>query len=207
MSKSIKPNEHVFIAGMTQSGKTFLMRNYLANYDRVFILDTKGEFKWPEVPAKEQISIKHLVDLPQAASEFRKVIYRPVYEELNMTYYDKFCEFTYKLKKNITVIDELMQVCPTSLKYPEWLKGIYTRGMELGVAAWGLTQRPASIPVFTYDSATHWFIFRLNNVDDRKRLAKHSGYNEFMTVQPSRVFWYFNTTTGERPRTGKLTLK
>ena len=40
-AKIIPANEHVFIAGRTGSGKTFMARKYLANYTNVVAIDTK----------------------------------------------------------------------------------------------------------------------------------------------------------------------
>ena len=40
----IKSSEHVFIAGRTGSGKTFLAETYLASFPNVIVLDTKGFF-------------------------------------------------------------------------------------------------------------------------------------------------------------------
>ena len=46
----IKDSEHVFIAGRTGSGKTFLEKAYLAGFKNVIILDTKGTFYWEQIP-------------------------------------------------------------------------------------------------------------------------------------------------------------
>jgi hypothetical protein len=176
---------------MTGSGKTFLMQNYLPGFNvHKFILDTKGEFNWKEVPQSEQILIQHLKDLPFAVKNYKNIIYRPAREELTFEHYNAFFEFCYYLKNCIVAVDEVMSICPNASRIPEFYKGILTRGRELNVAVWSLTQRPATIPILIYDQATHWFVFKLNNIDDRTRLVKHSGYKEFLQPLDRYVFLY-----------------
>lgn len=43
----IKPNESVFIAGRTGSGKSFLAQKYLTNYPAVIALDSKVSIHAP----------------------------------------------------------------------------------------------------------------------------------------------------------------
>jgi hypothetical protein len=206
----LKPNEHVFCAGMTQSGKTFLTQSYLANSDtQVYVLDTKGLFNWPQVGKYSKQTIKKISQIGSTWSN--KVIYRPEHYELCQESYNDFFEFVMtrkdwrgKVKKSIIVVDEVMQVCPNSSKIPEWYKGVLTRGMELGIGVWSLTQRPKNIPITIISESTHYFIFRLNSEDDRKRIYQYSGFKEFMQIVPKKVFWYFNATSGLTPIKGTL---
>ena len=201
----IKPNEHVFVAGMTQSGKTFLTQTYLANYtQQIYVLDTKGAFNWNQVPDSEKEIITNLSQITSTTK--KKVIYRPVWEELTQEFYNSFFEFCMKRRNCIIVIDEVMQVCPSAIKIPEWYKGALTRGMELQVGVWSLSQRPSSIPIVVMTEATHYFIFKLNSVDDRKRIVQYTGHQEFLQIMEKKDFLYFNTATGERPQKCRLVL-
>ena len=192
MSNIIENDEHVFISGMTGSGKTFLMKNYLRGVSKQkFILDTKGTFEWEQVPKNEKILVTHLKDLEAVVSEYQNIIYRPSREELTFEHYNAFFEFCYYLKNNTVAVDEIMQVCPTPSKIPEFLKGILTRGRELNVNVWSATQRPATIPVVVYSEATHWFTFKLNSAVDRKRLADFTGFDEYNEALPKQIFLYF----------------
>lgn len=213
----INTNEHVFIAGMTQSGKTFLMKQYLANVKiPVFLLATKNNpnkpFEWKEVKEENKIYISTLAELKKAVKNSnsltnKKFIFTPIWEELNEEIYNQFFEFCYKLSDCIVVIDEVMQVCNSASKIPEWYKGILTRGMELGVSCWSLTQRPKTIPMNILSESTHYFIFRLNNKDDRKRVVDNTGYNEFFITPQGHKFWYFNTITGNKPVQAEITVE
>ena len=202
----IKPDEHTFITGMTGSGKTVLAREYVAGITKpVFVLDTKGTFEWgANVP--ETIVIKTLSEIQNAAGNYDKITYRPIHEELEFSWYDAFFQFCYNMKNCTVLVDEAMQVCPNSVKIPPYYKGILTRGRELGVNVYSCTQRPASIPVVIFSESTHWFIFQLNNMADRKRIADFTGYERFMQTVPKYDFLYFNTASPSEPELARLNL-
>lgn len=205
MVSYIKDDEHVFIAGMTGSGKTFMAQYYVATSDQtVFILDTKGMFNWQHVPEKERVTVSSLKELEKVPDEINRIIYRPRRQELTFDYYNAFFEYCYNLENCLVVIDEVMQVCPSPQKIPEFYKGILTRGREKSVTAWSLTQRPALIPILIYSESTHWFVFRLNAEYDRKKLTDFSSYPQFLTPVPKYYFWYLNTVSGYDPEQGIL---
>lgn len=202
----INSNEHVFVAGMTQSGKTYLMKKYLMNVEvPVFVLATKGVFEWKEIPKKLQVRVHKFDDLVKIKIvPGIKIIYEPIFEELNVDYYNEFFKYCYQLRNNIIVVDEAMQVAPSSKSLPLWYKGVLTRGMELNVGCWSLSQRPANIPIQIITESTHYFIFKLNAISDRKRLVDYTGYKEFLTIPKTYNFWYFNTIEGGKPILAKL---
>ncbi len=186
----IPADQHVFIAGRTGSGKTYLARKYLVGYENVFCLDTKGTTNWEEVP-KDQITIvKHLKDLPRVRTP--KCIYRPTWDEMNEDFYNEFFKFVYKRGHTICWIDEVMSVTPNAQRIPSWYKAILTRGRELGVAAWSLTQRPSGINLLPISEASHLMVFDLNLPQDRKRIADVSGADEFNSKPGQYKFWYYN---------------
>jgi type IV secretory pathway ATPase VirB11/archaellum biosynthesis ATPase len=118
---TIANDEHVFIAGMTGSGKTFLIQNYLPGVTKkVMILDTKGTFEWPQVPDKTKVIIRKLIELEQVINRYDRIIYRPDREELIPEYYNAFFEYCYYLHDCTVVVDEVMQVCPSPAKIPEF---------------------------------------------------------------------------------------
>lgn len=205
MSKvHIKTSEHVFIAGRTGSGKTFLARKYLSGYKNVVCLDTKGTTNWPEVEKKELTVVKNLVDLSMV--ETPKIIYRPVWEELNDDYYNEFFRWVYRRRNTIVWIDEVMSICPNPHKIPSYYKAVLTRGRELNTAAWSLTQRPSGIPAITVSESTHIMVFDLNMPQDREKMADISGCEEFEEKPGKYNFWYFNTT-GEKATLARLKVR
>jgi len=187
---AIKQSEHVFIAGRTGSGKTYLARNYLARYPHVYCLDTKGTLDWPEVAEEEVAVCTHLSEVIGAKAP--KVIYQPVFEELNEEVFNEFFRFCYFKGDNIVYVDEVMSICPNAFKMPDYFRAILTRGRELNVACWTLTQRPASIPLITMSEATHFFVFALNLLKDRQRLVEVTTCEELSSQPGKYQFWYYN---------------
>lgn len=213
MGIAIKPSESVFIAARTGGGKTFIARKYLAGYQNVVCLDTKGTTVWPEVPGtiwdlgtKDEPKFKlkepgenlsmvfHLADLPKIKTP--KIIYRPVFEELTPDFYEEFFKWCYKRQNCIVWVDEAMSVSPTPYKIPEYYKAILTRGRERRTSVWSLTQRPSGIAQVIISESIHFFVFDLNLEQDRDKMASVTGCDEFME-KPGKTkgipnFWYFN---------------
>lgn len=201
----IKPSEHVFIAGATGTGKTYLARKYLAQYEYVVAIDTKGMLQWPEVPKDEKIVVTKLTDLDKAGEKYSKIIYRPRFEELNFEYYNSFFRWVYERKNTICWVDEVMSICPNPHKIPDYYKAILTRGRERKTAAWSLTQRPSGIPAVIMSESTHLFIFRLNLPADRDKLSYITG-SEKLEERPDLLpgggkdkyaFWYWQPENDE----------
>lgn len=202
----IKPNESVFIAGRTGSGKSFLAQKYLTNYPAVIALDSKEDLNWSEIPSDQLNIITRLADLPYAAKEKQcKVIYRPELSEMKKEYYDEFFRFIYFRKNCIVWIDEVMAICPNPYQLPEYYKGILTRGRSRNTAAWSLSQRPAGIPTIIMSESKHFFVFDLNMLSDRQRVAEITGCPELITkpnqfaqqemkLKGEFYFWYYYVT-------------
>lgn len=208
MSKlTIPPNQHVLIAGRTGSGKTWMARKYLANYNHVIALDTKGLLSWPEIPGTvwgkgerhehelldpgPHLTLTDtLADLPHITTP--KIIYRPKLEELNEEYINEFFRFCYHRENTIVWIDEAMSICPSPYKIPYWYQACLTRGRQKYVACWSLTQRPSGIPQIILSESSHFFIFDLNLPTDREKLANVTGCNSLLEKPGQYLAWYYN---------------
>lgn len=209
----IKPSEHIFIGGRTGSGKTFLAKKYLAGFEYVVALDTKGTLSWREIPGTKwhkdpETDIDYLVDggenlsMVTELSELTKaktpkIIYRPNWAELNPDYYNAFFEWVYRRGNNIVWIDEAFSVSPNPHKIPEFYKAILTRGRELRVAAWSLSQRPHKIAQEIMSEATHYFIFDMNLPADRDKVADITGQQAIRQKPGQFNFWYYNVVNDD----------
>jgi len=185
----IPADHHVFVAGRNGSGKTYLVRKYLAGYENVFVLDIKGTLEWPEVSREEITIVKHLKDVIKCKTV--KCIYQPVPKEMDEEYYNEFFKFIYMRGHTIVWVDEAMAVT-TPQKIPFWYKSILTRGRELGVACWSLSQRPSGIHLSTISEARHIMSFDLNLKRDRQTMVDVTGADEFLIKPGSFKFWYYN---------------
>ena len=199
-------DEHVLITGMTGSGKSILAEVYLAGSDfpYVVMLDTKGQVyerrkagknPWRGLKeGKDFTVVEHLAELDDVKTP--KIIYAPIWEEQTPEYYDSLMEWVYRRENTVLWIDELMEVAPSAMKYPGYLKGLYTRGRSKNSVIWACTQRSIDIPSIALGMSNHFFIFDMNQPQDRKKLADATGIMEFYD-KPSDVsgqkysFWYF----------------
>lgn len=198
MSEYIKTDEHVFIAGMTGSGKSYFAETYLRGYEHVIKLDTKREFEerrrsdispWRGLKEGRDFTvIEHLEDLPYIDTP--KIIYAPVYEELNNEFYNEFFRFCFERQNTIVWIDELMGITSAQI-IPDQLKRVITQGRSKNVAVWACTQRPAGIPQIIPANCTHVVGFTLRLEADRKRMVGLTGCPEFMEDLDDYQFWYY----------------
>lgn len=196
---TIQTNEHVFIAGQTGSGKSYLAERYLSSYPFVVMLDTKGEMldRWMErrkplwigVPEDEVSLVTKLEDIDKQTTP--KIIYSPDFDELKDEFYDSFFQWCYFRRNCIVWVDEAMSVSPNPSKIPEYYKAILTRGRSRNVAVWSLTQRPKGLANVILSEATHYFVFRLQLEQDRERIVDITGASEFYEIPPKFHFWYF----------------
>ena len=193
-------DEHLFIAGRTGTGKTFLVHtlaNEIADKAKasVFVHDTKGTDIFNNYQIFERLS-----DLMRAkeVEEAGIYVYRPCFEELEEEYYDEFYKWVYNRKNCIVIIDEAMQVCENPKKFPKFLKAILTRGREYNIAAWVCTQRPKTLPLFLLSEASKFFIFELNLKDDRQRIMEITGRDEFLDRELCEYcFHYYDIKSNE----------
>jgi len=188
----INTSEHVFIAGSTGSGKTILGKAYLSRKKNVVVLDTKGTFYFePFLLEDDYVIITELSRLEEASKKFDKIVYRPRLEELNDEYYDLFFKWCYFRRNTTVLVDEAMQVVKNAHTIPEYYKGILTRGRELNVSVWSLTQRPSGLNQLILTESTHYFIFRLTHINDRKKIAEITGQEQFIKPPHGYQFRYW----------------
>jgi hypothetical protein len=107
--------------------------------------------------------------------------------------------------RNVTIYcDELAVMAE---RYPESmsiLKEIALTGREKNVSLWNATQRPRGIPKIFFTEAEVFFIFRLQDNDDREHVAGYIGA-EVKDKIPRFQFWYYRGEE-ESPRLMSLDL-
>lgn len=196
---TIPQDEHVFIAGMTGTGKSFFAEAYLAGYPYVIKLDTKGEIferrkkgeaGWRGlVEGKDYTVIERLADINNVTTP--KIIYAPHFTEQTEEYYDSLCKYIYERENTTFWIDELMSIADSPRKYPLYLKALYTRGRSKDVGIWALTQRPVDVPVIAGANSKHFITFDLAMPQDRQKMAEITGCPNLLEMPKGYNFWYF----------------
>jgi hypothetical protein len=120
-----------------------------------------------------------------------KIIYRPSWEEMNMETFNAFFKWCFMRGQTIVWVDEVMSITPNPSVIPDYYKAILTRGRELGVSVWSLTQRPSGISQLPISEASHIFGFDLNMPQDREKIAKVTGAPEFLEKPGKYLFWHY----------------
>lgn len=181
------------VIGRTGSGKTFLVRHLLADpqYERLIVADPKGRIDagdWGLQPWDKDTQqalddgapVRALVrtpvtDDPAGAWE---AVFKRVYHAENVTLY----------------IDEGYGVLAEPGARPGmWLNAIFTRGREKDISAIVSIQRPAWVPLVMLTEADVYFIFRLNNAEDRKKVAGYTGPEVLQPPRDPYGFWVYST--------------
>lgn len=200
-NQSIGTDKHVFVAGITGSGKSQLASVYLSQMPKVIKLDTKGEAladlkkkrnPWPYVDPKELVIVQTLDDLTRVNHPY--VIYAPVLDELEFDAYNEFFKWVYFQREDthtVTWVDEYMEVSDNPSVIPRYLKALYTKGRSRFTSVWTCTQTPTGVNKIAFRQSSHFFMFDLTDVEDRKKMSKSTGAMEMMDLPEGYNFWYF----------------
>lgn len=198
---TIKDSEHVFICGGTGSGKSVLADVYTAGASETVIkIDIKndtfsrrrdGEPIWRGLVEGEDFEVvERLEDVK--ASEFNKIIYIPPFDEQTPEHYDDLCQYVYNEGFMRLWVDETMLFTESAQKFPIHLKAILVSGRSRKATVTLCTQRPVGIPAIAIANCQHFFAFRMNNDQDRKKLADVTGCRRLLEPPPKYYFWYYN---------------
>jgi hypothetical protein len=195
------------VFGITGSGKTYWIENYLATRNKVLKLDTKGESlvklregknPWPNVSTKQLAIITDFEDLKQHDFNDRRfVIYVPSFDEMDdPSFFDDFFRWVFVTNQNpkdpfVCWVDELKDVVPNPHTIPRFMKAIYTKGRFVNLTIWGASQEPRHLHSLCLSQPTHIIAFDLPRKEDRTRLADNTGCPEFMEMPRGYSFWYF----------------
>ena len=194
----IPPNKHVFVAGMTGTGKSYLAERYLTGYEYVVKLDTKdetderlseGKSAWYGLEIHKDFEIvRNFDDLDTV--ETKKIIFVPSYDDQTEEVFNKFFRWVFERGNTIVWVDELMSI-GTTQKFPRELGRIYQQGRSKGVAVWACTQRPSGIPSIAPANSSYFFVFAMALPQDRQKMRDITGMPEMMEMTEGYEFWYY----------------
>lgn len=188
----IKYNERCFFVGTTGSGKTTLAKALLWDKPYVYVLDPKRTFTVPESWPMGSKTYTSLPQLMRHDSE-ETAIYRPSPMEMK-TYCNDYFFHVFDVGNCFVFVDEVMSVCPAG-RIGQGYAHCIQLGRERGIGTWSATQRPAMVPLVTMTESEYYFVFRLKNPDDRKRMGNYADPILERKVPDKNGFYYYNENT------------
>lgn len=203
--------EHVTLVGTTGSGKTYLARQILPLRKYVVVLATKPKDSSLYDPLMEQgFVIRDTFD-PSAATD-KRVIFRPPLDaptdEAIRNQSDAFRQALTEIFRagGWCVYADEVRYLTDNLGLRRQFEVLWLQGRSLGISLIVSTQRPVSIPLLAFDSATHLFLWRNTDARNIDRMAEFAGSEEetvedIIPMLPYHEVLYLNTRTGYMVRT------
>lgn len=196
--ETIPTNKHVLICGTTGTGKSYLAEQYLKGYKYVIKLDTKDETSerrrkglspWEGLTeGKDFLVTSDITELDNIETD--KIIFNPGYYEQTEDLFNQFFDWVFLRENTIVWIDEVMGLA-NAHRMPRSLLRIYTQGRSKNVGLWACSQRPKGIPSIILANSDYYFIFNMNNINDRKAVYEQTGMRELLTLPKGHNFWYY----------------
>lgn len=207
-----RQGEHVSIIGPTGSGKSVLTQQLLPMRSAVCVLGTKPADRtldrlishqgytrvtswppalpWHRKPASAEWWRRVVLWPPYRGTSDRAVQARVFAEALG----DMFAAGRWCVN-----VDEAYYLCRT-LGLTHWLEDYWTQGRSSGLSLIAATQRPAWVPLFMYDQATHLFFFSDNDETNLRRVGGLGGLSASrvratVAALPAHACLYVNTRT------------
>lgn len=203
-----KQGEHVSFIGPTGVGKTTLSLNLMDRRDFATIVGTKP---------KDSVLVKFAKD-----NGYKIIPEFPRYRTSDGTMdklllWPRFKAFkdlarqrqsighglqTMFMQNNWAInVDEAFYLT-NQLRLQKELELLWTQGRSNGISLMAGTQRPAHVPLFIYDQATHVFFWRDNDERNLRRIGGIGALNSNLirnTVMrlPEHTFLYVNSRTGD----------
>lgn len=201
-----KQGEHVTCVGPTGCGKTTLVRAILPRRKYVTIAVTKK--KDPSLDEFKKEGYIDRAEFYDTGEINPKILLKPRMDRLEDRYkqaevFHNWLESIYKAGGWTAYLDELRYITRT-LGLQPIMETLYLQGRALKVTVVGATQRPAWVPREAFSEPTHFFLWRVTDKQDTKRLSEISGRVNVRQLVKEVASLGFHDTLYVNARTGQM---
>lgn len=200
--------EHVSCVGPTGCGKSTLQFGLLPLRRYTAVLGTKPKDPTLDRLIREQgyRRVKRFRDAPLARKDkpSRLIVWPPFtgpesFDVQREVFADAFARM-FREGGWAVCADEVWYLCKR-LGLTDWLETYWTQARSLDISLLGGTQRPAHVPLFMYDAATHLFLWRDNDETNLRRVGGIGGLSAdviraTVATLPRHDALYVNTRDG-----------
>lgn len=179
LTRTWKQGEHMAVVGPTGCGKTTLLSRILDVRKYVVVLATKTK---DETLKKQFEGFARIEEWPPKVYQNKVLLWPKGEATIRGTVIKQATVFRHALDSIFNegnwcvVFDEQHYLCK-KLGLAVENEMYLHQGRSSGLSVVNGTQRPAWVPVVTYDSSTHAFVWNTGFEADRKRLADLGGIN------------------------------
>lgn len=162
-----QPDERVFLAGATGTGKTYFARRMMRQAPRFVTIDPKHTFRIDGVPILSKFDRK----------KPRQILRPPVFGVGEKTWYmEQYnAAFAALRGQNAIIYTDEVNATGSPQQLNPGLDRIIRQGRELHIAAWMATQRPSLIPSTLFTEASHVLVFALLYDGDKDKVEAFCG--------------------------------
>jgi hypothetical protein len=203
--------DHVVLVGRTKSGKTTLARDILDIRSFVVVMATKPQDAALYAPLKDK---GYVVKSSFDAADFSdpRVVFRPTLDDPTARGMAKQAEAFSDALIGIfaaggwTIYMDEVRYLSQNLSLRNELDALWLQGRSLDVTIVAATQRPVSVPLNAFEQATHFFLWRTTDRQDRLRASEYVGVNapaafETLPKLPQHETLYVDAVTDHARRT------
>lgn len=201
-----KQGEHMTLVGPTGCGKTTLARAVLPRRKYVTIAVTKK--KDPSLDKFKGEGYVERKEFYDTGEVHPRILLKPTMKRLEDRYrqaevFHAWLESIYRSGGWTAYLDELRYITRTLGLQPV-METLYLQGRALKVTVVGATQRPAWVPREAFSEPTHFFLWRVTDKQDTKRLSEISGRVNVQQLVKEVGSLGFHDTLYVNARTGQM---
>jgi hypothetical protein len=185
----LRSDERGAIIGASGTGKSYLAKRLLPSHGKLAIIDSKRQFSFDAVVLETAKAVKW--------NKPDRFIFRPKPDlfgnlnELNEVY--KYC---YEKHPFYIYTDDVIGIMQ-NMRYPHYFAVDYQMGRAIKVSCLSSFQRPARVPIFMMSESTKYYCFRLNLLDDIKRVREFVPGYDPTTFSNDHEFYFYDVRSGK----------